>query len=278
MEYEEFEELDDNLMDHSKEDKKFNMKPVKIEENLVKMDISNDKGLIINFEKIQILKNGEWYKDTYLKSNDDIKQNDVKKYVEKLEPDYYADEINYEFHGGPPMGTIMFDYREIEGENIWIVNLKPKLKSYLKNNGKIGDIENFYYQLGGSQLSLNQQIIKTINELFNINDKGTRDRLIKEKYDKIYYQDVSQTNTHFDGHAYYTFINIFKDGKFIDKVSARSKINPISWRIIIDKILNLNKNNNFYGYIYKLSSSFNKGLILETTDDYRYRVDYECMD
>ena len=51
MEYEEFEELNDNLMDNSKEEKKFNMKPVKIEENLVKMDISNDKGLIINFEK-----------------------------------------------------------------------------------------------------------------------------------------------------------------------------------------------------------------------------------
>lgn len=276
MEYEEFEELDDNLMDHSKEDKKFNMKPVKIEENLVKMDISNDKGLIINFEKIQILRNGEWYKDTYLKSNDDIKQNDVKKYVEKLEPDYYADEINYEFHGGPPMGTIMFDYREIEGENIWIVNLKPKLKSYLKNNGKIGDIENFYYQLGGSELSLNQEIIKTINEFFNIKDKGTKDRLLKEKIDKVYYQDVSQTNTHFDGEGYFTKINIFKDGKFIDKVFARSKLNPISWRIIVDKILNLN--NKFYGYIYKLSSSFNKGLILETTDDYRYRVDYECMD
>ena len=276
MEYEEFEELDDNLMDHSKEDKKFNMKPVKIEENLVKMDISNDKGLIINFEKIQILRNGEWYKDTYLKSNDDIKQNDVKKYVEKLEPGYYADEINYEFHGGPPMGTIMFDYREIEGENIWIVNLKPKLKSYLKNNGKIGDIENFYYQLGGSELSLNQEIIKTINEFFNIKDKGTKDRLLKEKIDKVYYQDVSQTNTHFDGEGYFTKINIFKDGKFIDKVFARSKLNPISWRIIVDKILNLN--NKFYGYIYKLSSSFNKGLILETTDDYRYRVDYECMD
>lgn len=276
MEYEEFEELDDNLMDHSKEDKKFNMKPVKIEGNLVKMDISNDKGLIINFEKIQILRNGEWYKDTYLKSNDDIKQNDVKKYVEKLEPDYYADEINYEFHGGPPMGTIMFDYREIEGENIWIVNLKPKLKSYLKNNGKIGDIENFYYQLGGSELSLNQEIIKTINEFFNIKDKGTKDRLLKEKIDKVYYQDVSQTNTHFDGEGYFTKINIFKDGKFIDKVFARSKLNPISWRIIVDKILNLN--NKFYGYIYKLSSSFNKGLILETTDDYRYRVDYECMD
>ena len=276
MEYEEFEELNDNLIDHSKEDKKFNMKPVKIEENLVKMDISNDKGLIINFEKIQILKNGEWYKDTYLKSNNDIKQNDVKKYVEKLEPDYYADEVNYEFHGGPPMGTIMFDYREIEGENIWIVNLKPKLKSYLENNGKIGDIENFYYQLGGSELSLNQEIIKTINEFFNIKDKGTKDRLLKEKIDKVYYQDVSQTNTHFDGEAYFTKINIFKDGKFIDKVFARSKLNPISWRIILDKILNLN--NKFYGYIYKLSSSFNKGLILETTDDYRYRIDYECMD
>lgn len=287
MEYEEFEEIDDNLLDHSKSEKNFNMMPVKIEESLNKMNISNDKGLIINFDKIQILKNGEWHKDTYIKLNGDIKQSDVRKYVEKLEPDYYTDEVNYEFHGGPPMGTVMFDYREIEGENVWVVNLKPRLKSYLKNNGKIGDIENFYYQLGGnkksfqlggSEKSLNEEIIETINRFFNIQDVGTKERLLKEKYDKVYYQDVSQTNTHFDGQGYYTTINIFKDGKYIDKVSARSKLNPISWRVIIDKILTLNKNSNFYGYIYKLSSSFNKGLILETTDDYRYRVDYECME
>ena len=31
---------------------------------------------------------------------------------------------------------------------------------------------------------------------------------------------------------------------------------------------------NFYGNIYRLYNSFNLGLILETTDDYRYDIDY----
>ena len=42
------------------------------------------------------------------------------------------EDISYEFYGGHPMGTKMYDVHEIEGENVWVVNLKANLYSYLR--------------------------------------------------------------------------------------------------------------------------------------------------
>ena len=167
MEYEEFENLDNNLINYNlKDEKKVNIfEPVNVEDYLNKMNLDESNGAVIYYEKIQLLLNNEWYKDTYIKSNNDITKGMVKNYIKKLEPDYKIKEIKYEFHGGPPMGTIMFDYREIEGDNVWVVNLEPKIEVYLRRKGKIGDFENIYDQFGGN---LNNEIIKTINSFFFI--------------------------------------------------------------------------------------------------------------
>lgn len=281
MEYEEYENINnDSLIDYEKDIKiGKNFIPPKVEQNLDKMEFSNNEGSIINYEKVNILKDGEYSQNTYYKSNGEITSKKIKKFVTKLEPDYYVDEVKYEFHGGPPMGTIMFDYREIQGENVWIVNLKPKLKSYLQKQGKLGDMENSFFQIGGED-SLNEKIIKTINTLFFIEDKNyeEKEKLINDELEEKFYYDVSQINTHFDGNSYYTFINILKDGVILDKVKVISKINPIPWRTIVDAIFRISKDKKFYGNIYNLSHSFNRGLILETTDDYRYEINYECLD
>ena len=277
MEYEEFESLDNNLMNYNlKDEKKINIfETVNVEDYLNKMNLDESNGAVIYYEKIQLLLNNEWYKDTYIKSNNDITKGMVKNYIKKLEPDYKIKEIKYEFHGGPPMGTIMFDYREIEGDNVWVVNLEPKIEVYLRKKGKIGDLENIYDQFGGN---LNDEIIKTINNFFlieqdDILDEGER---IKKELDKFYYKDISQTNTFYDGYSYYTFINIFKDGKYLDKVKVISNNNPIKWNTIFDNVINLNKYSDYYGNIYNMSHSINKGIILETTSDKRYFVNYNC--
>ena len=45
------------------------------------------------------------------------------------------------------MGTVMYNYKEIEGENVWIVNLKPDINYILSKNK---DFENLYVQNGGN--------------------------------------------------------------------------------------------------------------------------------
>ena len=62
----------------------------------------------------------------------------------------------------------------------------------------------------------------------------------------------------------------------IDKLRIESKNNPIKWPFIMNKILQINKQSKFYGYVYKLSYSLNNGIILETTDDPRFKIDYKC--
>ena len=77
----------------------------------------------------------------------------------------------------------------------------------------------------------------------------------------------------YDGNMYYTFLKIFKDGIFIDKIKIESNNNPIIWKVIHKKISEINKNNKFYGFIYKLTYTFNQGLILETTDDEKFNIE-----
>ena len=48
----------------------------------------------------------------------------------------------------------MLDYNEIQGENVWVVNLKPKLYEYLKREGNVGNIEDLYEQVGGEKYRL----------------------------------------------------------------------------------------------------------------------------
>jgi|SaaInlStandDraft_6_1057023.scaffolds.fasta_scaffold10950_2 hypothetical protein len=270
--------------------------------NNFKVDDDN-KGLLMHIEKIMVSRNGEWAYDTYIRANNTIDKKAVKRYITKLENEYEVEDIGYHFHGGPPMGTVMLDYNEIQGENVWVVNLKPKLYEYLKKNGTVGDLEDKYNQLGGennhdkfrlihdkyklgptdtliSRLGkivgneahkINSLIIDTINDIFFVEGND-------EKKDPAFYKPIKQVNTLFNGYSYYTFLNVYKDGKFMDKVKIESRQNPIEWQFVVNKILELNKNPKFYGYVYKLTNSFDKGLILETTDDERYKVDYKYDD
>ena len=59
-------------------------------------------------------------------------------------------------------------------------------------------------------------------------------------------------------------------------MKVESKNNPIEWRQIMNKIFELNKQSKFYGSVYKLTNSIDKGIILETTDDDRFKINYYC--
>ena len=265
----------------------------KVQEIINKFPITDTKnGLLVYVEKVSILKNGEWSYDTYIKSNDDITKESVIEFVKKLEKDEYdIQDITYEFYGGHPMGTELFDIHEIEGEMVWVVNLKTNLYSYLKKKGNMGNLEDLYTQIGGlpkniekyirdpvkDERSVNTIIVDTINKLFFIEDNNDLD--MKKKFDeenKYLLDNTKQVHTHYDGNTYYTFLNVYKDGKFLEKRKISSLENPINWRYILSEIMRLNKYKKYYGFVYKLSYSWNKGYILETTDDLRYYVDYKC--
>ncbi len=286
MEYEEFSPLDNTLINPDYEEKTYMGTKPKIEKYYNKFPFKDDKGLVTHIEKVMVLKNGEWQYDTYLKSNKTIDKRAVKRYISNLENEYEIFDISYEFHGGPPMGTTMFNYREIEGDNIWVVNLRPKLFEYLKKKGHIGNLEDNYNQIGGvlgdedkignfwntlklEAMNVNNIIIDTINNLFSIEEN-------KKHLDSKIFKPVNQINTHFDGVSYYTHINVYKDGKYIDKMKVFSKNNPIEWKYIMNKILKINKDSKFYGHVYKLTNSINNGVILETTSDPRFKIDYKC--
>ena len=97
--------------------------------NKFPVDDSN-KGIIYYSEKISVLKNGEWAYDTYIRSNKDITKEVVIDYINKLEKnEYEVQDISYEFYGGQPMGTSLFDIQEINGDNVWVVNMKVNLYS-----------------------------------------------------------------------------------------------------------------------------------------------------
>jgi hypothetical protein len=55
-------------------------------------------------------------------------------------------------------------------------------------------------------------------------------------------------------------LTIFKDGKFIDKLKINTKNEKLDSRVIMDKIIQLS-NSNYYGNIFRVYNSFNKGLI-----------------
>lgn len=97
-------------------------------------------------EKIIVLVNNNWKYDTYIMDSD-ITENKVKEFILSKDKQFKIDKIKYEFHGGPPMGTVMFNYKEIKGENVWVVNLKPDINYILKGNN---DFENMYIQNGGN--------------------------------------------------------------------------------------------------------------------------------
>lgn len=282
MEYEEFSPLDNTLINEKENKKKLyvGVKP-EVEKFIEKFPLKNSKGYDNYIEKIMVLKNGEWQYDTYIRSNKSIDKKAVKKYISKLEREYEIFDISYEFHGGPPMGVIMFDVKEIKGDNIWVVNLKPKLYEYLKKKGITGNLEDQYGQIGGYYFkkpsnnfkydfnNVNNIFIDRINNLFFIEENETA-------HNKNIFKPIDQINTHYDGYSYYTFLNVYKDGKFIDKLKIESKQNPIKWQFIMNKIFELNKHSKFYGYVYKLTHSLNNGIILETTDDPRFKINYEC--
>ncbi len=217
----------------------------------------NDKTDSIYLEKISILKNDKWQYDTYIKDNKSITKSSVKKLVKKLEKDYDIKKIDYEFYGGQPMGTQMVDYREIEGYHVWIVYLTPNVKAYLKNTGYLNELEDEYNLIGGFK-------VKDIKNFFFLEDK---------KFNSKYFKDILDIHTMYDGNMYYTNLSVYKDGNYIDKLKIESNNNPIIWEIIHNKISEINKNKKFYGYIYKLTYTFNNGLVLETTNDKKFDID-----
>ena len=263
MEFEEFDLLDNNLIDKKKIKSKNGIIP-DIEKYTNNFD---EKENSLNYiDKIIILKNGEYSSETYYKSNIDITKKKIKKYVIKLEPEFLVEDITYEFYGGQPMGTTLFDYKDIKGENVWVVNLKPNLISYLEKKGKIGNFEDIYNQIGGSNLkNIKSFIFNKLKNYFNFNLEENN-YIFKNIDDVFLLYDI-------DNDYFYTYLTIFKDGKFIDKLKINTKNEKLDPRIIMDKIIQLS-NSNYYGNIYRVYNSFNKGLILETTNDTRYKIKY----
>jgi len=292
MANEDFDPLNNPLVNNQNYDTLDTGKDPKVQQFINKFPVDDsNKGLIHYTEKISVLKNGEWAYDTYIRSNEDITKEIVINYINKLEKnEYEVQDISYEFYGGQPMGTSLFDVQEINGENVWVVNMKVNLYSYLKKKGNVGNLEDLYTQVGGvrkelkeyinpdqipeDSKSINSIIVDTINNIFFIDDNIEKEKILDDKKETL--DNVKQVHTHYDGNEYYTYLSVYKDGKFIDKVKIKSLKNPITWHFILAEILRLNKYKNFYGYAYKLSNSWNKGYILETTDDIRYKVNYKC--
>ena len=297
MEQEKFDPLNNPLINYNYKYEINTGKDAKVQEYINKFPVNDDKGLLSYVERISVLKNGEWNYDTYIRSNNDITKDIVIDYINKIEKgDYEVQDISYEFYGGHPMGTKMYDVHEIEGENVWVVNLKANLYSYLKKKGNIGDLEDLYSQIGGLpehiEMQINEDqlqkdkrpigtvIVDTINKLLflddnNIYEKEDKKKKFEEENSHIF-NNTRQVHTHYDGNTYYTFLNIFKDGKFLEKRKISSLKNPITWKYILSEIMRLNNFKRYYGFVYKLSYSWDKGYILETTDDIRYYVNYKC--
>lgn len=287
-----FDPLNNPLIDYSFKREINTGKDPKIQEFINKFPLKEDKGLIVYVEKISVLKNGEWSYDTYIKSNEDITKEIVIDYIKKLEgDDFDVQDISKEFYGGHPMGTELHDIQEIEGEDVWVVNLKTNIYSYMKKKGQVGNFEDIYSQIGGlpesvskyiskdqiPKRSINSIIVDTINKMFFIDDnEDVKEEVKFEEDNRFLFEDTKQVHTHFDGETYYTFLNVFKDGKFLEKRKIMSLKNPINWKYVLSEILKINKNKMHYGFAYKLSYSWNKGYILETTDDIRYFVNYNC--
>ena len=89
-------------------------------------------------------------------------------------------------------------------------------------------------------MNVNNIIIDTINNVFFIEEND-------KPLDQNIFKSPKQINTHHDGYSYYTYLNVYKDGKFIDKLKIESKQNPIEWSFIMNKILEINKHSKFYG-------------------------------
>ena len=126
MENNDFDPLNNPLVKEGKVEEINIGKEPKVEEFIRHFPVDdNNKGTISYVEKISVLKNGEWAYDTYIRSNDDITEDVVIEYINKLEKgEYEVGDISYEFYGGPPIGRQMYEIREIEGDNVWVVNLK----------------------------------------------------------------------------------------------------------------------------------------------------------
>ena len=202
-----FSPLDNTLVNNDIKKKTYIGSKPKIEHFINKFKVDDDdKGLIMYMEKIMVSRNGEWAYDTYIRANKTIDEKAVKKYISKLDKDYEVMDISYEFHGGVPMGTLMLDYNEIQGDNVWVVNLKPKLYEFLKREGKVGNIEDLYEQVGGEKHRLlptdtyisrigkiigneldtiNSIVIDTINGVFFVEEND-------KEMDPVFYKSIKQ--------------------------------------------------------------------------------------
>ena len=127
-----------------------------------------------------------------------------------------------------------------------------------------------------ANVTLNEYFLDFINKLFSIKYKKKEDKT--HDHNQTYHNQFKK-NTFLDvtpnGEIYYTYINIYKDGKFFEKKRIDSQNCPITWNIALKELIRMQKRNNKrYGNIYKLTLTW-KGWLLETTDDIRYKVNYD---
>ena len=131
-----------------------------------------------------------------------------------------------------------------------------------------------------SKVTLHEYFLDFVNKLFSIKLKK------KEKKEKTFnhtqiFKNQFKKNTFLDetskGKLFYTYLNILKDGKFFEKKRIDSMNCPITWNIVLKEIIKMQKKSNkIYGNVYKLTLTW-KGWILETTDDIRYKVNYDKL-
>tara|TARA_Y100000589_G_C27147601_1_gene627523 strand:- start:235 stop:1113 length:879 start_codon:yes stop_codon:yes gene_type:complete len=256
--------------------------------------MQQNTGTTIYIDRISVSINGHFEYDTYIRANKTITEKMVKKYVESLSKDYKVEDIKYVYQGGPPMANSFIDIKEVEGNNVWVVNLKPDLYIYMNNRNGLDT----YTQYGGNFFAtekdifdyLDEQkrtqikgkknifavILDTLNELFFFIDEKPNKCEIDDKRDKRYFEDVREVNTKFNGKEYYTYLNIYKDGKYLHNIKVSSFSYPIEWSNVLNEILKLNNDTDMYGYVYRLTNTWNEGFVLETTKDVRYKVNYNC--
>ena len=154
------------------------------------------------------------------------------------------------------------------------VNIKEVVEKINKERDLEKSIKDGNIKL--KETTLHEYFLDFINKIFKIKYKKKEEK--DYKFTQIY-KDQFMKNTFEEktenGRLYYTFINIYKDGKFFEKKRIESQNCPITWNIALKELIRMQKTNTKrYGYIYKLSLTW-KGWLLETTDDIRYKINYD---
>ena len=220
---------------------------------------NNANEYVLYSKKINVIKNGRFAYSTYIKSKRPITKKQVKEFIKKKEKSYMKFEKIYLIDDGNFTYGSNGDIEDYESQESWNVELKTDI--YQKHDY---DEENYVdYQLGGYDKYFVR--IDPEDDYDNQNPDYTNVR--KTLYKRKLVEFDKSNNT------YYLILKIYKDGKFIQDLKIENT-NKITERHILKAINYVNKNNDYFGYVFNLSLTW-ENAILETTDDKRYKIQYD---